>query len=549
MTVSRGTLRSMTRVPRTSYVLVLAVLAVLTACSGGDASEPDWSPLPAVDHPPAAAPQLRDQQQVWASLARLDPCALLDPAAARVKGFPRDLEPEARSPHSCEIERPADYYDVTAYVGVELTAEARFTRARVDLAGTVGYLASQPLGTLCRLALPVSDLHAIEFTGDSAQPGCREVRSFAAAAARRLSDDSPALLHAPGPDRRVACDLLSDAVGPLPPTRALRSGASFTESLDDCGVWRTTGPRLGLTGQQLQAVAPETRLRIEYSSPIREFYADGYRGSYRRLRGTEVHVEDSTECDVAWNAWPADVPAADAGDVAHARVTAATCRQAERIAGRVMAALERPAPRHRPIAPLTYRTDEPDTGAPGACADLADQAARECASYVDVEVPDDPVDLIRSAEADANVDCAAAADAVHETFGDDLQPVTATGVGPVVLDEDSQPLPLRDCVFVEPTHRLVVAVRFSSEPVGGESDEEVAGHPAVWSAEAAGSAPAHRREVRVALTAGDDRGHLWLSVAVHPHRRTGMYSDSAVDRTPLEHVEPLAELLAEQRFG
>lgn len=335
-------------------------------------------------------------------------------------------------------------------------------------------------------------------------------------------------------------------MGKLPPNRVLRSGTDWLTGIDRCGVWQGSGPKLALSGQQLQPVAPEAYLSLEYTESARDHFADGYLGAFERLRGTEVFVDGAPRCQVSWEAWAADLPDAEPGDVALATVEAKNCRRAKRITTRVMAAMERPPPTYQPIRQLPYRPDQPDSGAPGACAELTEQAARECAPYVDADLPDDPVELIRHVEADTNVGCAATWDAVRETYGDTLQPVTATGVGPVVLDEDDEPLPVRDCVFVEPTHQLVVAVRFSSEPLARETGDEIAGHPAA--AEEESSGPITQQQRWVALDRADERGHLWLSVTVQPHRRTGMYSNSPVDEAPLDEVDSLAAQIVAERL-
>lgn len=547
----------MSRITRSLALLTTVLLLVVAGCSDGGSSDdrPTWDALPEVERQ-APKVQQRDQDAVLAALARLDPCSLVDPAKARAPGFAADLPTSQQAPHECSVERPGDTYELTVTSGVELPASERYARTRMDLAGAVAYRLNDVGEGLCFVSLPVSDTHAIEFTGDNAGVGCRTVTAFAKVAARRLLNEPDMLLRGPGLERRAVCDLFAPAVGTLPRNRLLRTGTDVLSGLDQCGLWKGNGQvlRLGHTGRGPDPHHPDAFLQLEYGEPSRQHYA-GHPGDFLALAGTDAFVqrEDSQlGCRVGWDAWTAESPHTDAGDVARAEIEAKTCDRARKLARKVMTTIDQPAASHPTVPRLPYRPTEPDTGVPGACADVPPAAATHCAPYADddVEVPDDPVDLIRHAESDPMVTCAATTEAVRATYGDELVPVALSGSKSVLLRDEISPETTPDCLYVEPTHQVLVWVRLSSEAMDSTAaamadfpERKIADHPA-----RAGQAE-NLQERWVALDRADDRGLLHLTVMTQQHRRTGMDPDAKVDRAPLSKIDQLAEALTEEHLA
>ncbi|MCR6033662.1 hypothetical protein GGQ22_19830 [Nocardioides sp. zg-579] len=167
-------------------------------------------------------------------------------------------------------------------------------------------------------------------------------------------------------------------------------------------------------------------------------------------------------------------------------------------------------------APVFYAADEPDPGGVGGCAHLGDQRRWLCAPVDQdgVDVPADPVDLIRRGEVDPQVLCLPALEAARETAATDGRSWVAmtTTVSPQDRDERSSYDGPRQCTLVaaeddgggadaNPATILVSARR---EPLGTQANTEVSGHPA-YHAEIAGA-------WEIALT--DPTEHGYLSVQV-----------------------------------
>lgn len=522
-------------------LLVAATLLAVSACTG-DSDEPadPFEPLPKVEYATGSVPQDRDADAVTAALARIDPCALLDPAAADLKGYPKSLPAEADGPHVCEIEN-AGYDEVRVALGVELPATGgplsgndRFTRDLVTLGGAKAYVNAVD-STYCRVALPVSFTHAIEFTGSAGGIGgdsCHGPKGFAAAAARTLERQGPALSQR-GPGRWPACTLLREAVGELPQRKELRMGADFLYGMDECGVWQTSGSsKLGVTGAELQPVAADVSLQLEYTSPEPEYGRD-----FGTVNGRVLDGYRGPGCNLAWNEWAAP-PSVD-GDrqVARLKLSAPGCARARELAGRVTKVLDHDRPRlEQPQRPVLYAPDEADIAAPRGCENIPDFAAVDCAAYTSPDVPEGGIEVIRAAEADPNVNCAFALDAVRRYLGEQMRPVTA------VHGVDDAGAPAYACGFAEPDHRRQLWIRASSQPMGQEPGSEVAGRPARDLA----TRSEGMRQLWVALDGATDRGHVYAEMLVTPDRSTGMFSDSPVDRKPLGALdEVLADIMTE----
>lgn len=103
----------------------------------------------------------------------------------------------------------------------------------------------------------------------------------------------------------------------------------------------------------------------------------------------------------------------------------------------------------------------------GACADLAQQWARQCAEHSAGELPEDPAERIRQGEADPDVVCTAALDAAA-ALDVDARAVTAV---------EPEPNGSRACVLLIGERESTVWVSASRSSLGS-GDLEFAGHAA-----------------------------------------------------------------------
>ncbi len=525
--------------------LLCSACSLLPGGSEGDAPEP-LTPLAPVAREVPEAPADRDDAEVQRALAVLDPCALLSPTAARKVGD----DPGARmahGPHSCV----AGYgVRVTLHVGYD--EWDRFDEERLALGGAVAYRNSPLLGN-CKIYLPVSFTHAIEF-GAPDTSRCRKPRAYAAAAARRLLGDPESLLRPAGPNRLAPCDLFAEAVAPVPDDQQLVTGWRDDQSLDECALWdlpdaEETG------GLAINPVAARVHLELNLAPALDDWAGDGgYTRTFDTLAGERVQIqdEDGKGCWVHFDAWPADLPSSY-GQTVQARVFGGRCERMQRVAAGLIRALRDGDAEPRPVDAegLIYAADESDTPATGACQDVAGQADAECAPALDVGVPDDPRELLRRGEADPNVMCAAALGAVRERFGDDMRAATVLRSTATILDEDAPQV--AECVFVEPSHALRVGVTASTESLGSlyldGAELRIGGHAARRGEHGGLSEPKDSEVIAVALDGADEPGHLKVTVSVSPDREHGFWQSAPVDRKPLKSVEPFVTDLVEGLLG
>lgn len=513
------------------------VLLAAAACSSSsdhtnDNHEDPFEPLPKVEYSSGSVPQDRDQDAVTAALARIDPCALVDPAGVGLRGYPGTLRPEANGPHVCETIN-ADEDRVRVAVGVELPPEERFNRQLITLGGAKAYVAKQS-SIHCQVALPVSFSHAIEFTGSSMgvdADACAAAKGFAAAAAKRLAHPEDVELGR-ARDRWPMCDLLGQALGDRPNGTELRFGTDSLDGMDTCGLWQRSGGDFG-TGTELEPVAADVSLQVEYGDPEPE--PDEF-GTVNGRALSVYRYASATGCMVGWKERPT-LSGGGERRAAWFHVAAPSCSRARKTAAGVTGLLDSGRPvAAQPQRPVLYASAEPDVAAAGGCVDLRDQAPSDCAPYVPAEVPDDPVETIRAAEADPNVNCALALDAVREQFGERMRPVTA------VHGTDADGAPGYACGFLEASHSRQVWIRASSDPMGQDAGSHIDGRPAHDVTTRSDGI----RQLWVALDGTSEPGHLYAEVLVTPDRRLIAQGYPPVDKKPLQRLDELmADVMAE----
>ncbi|UPK75380.1 hypothetical protein MU582_01730 [Nocardioidaceae bacterium SCSIO 66511] len=505
-----------------------AALVLASGCTSGDDADPPEQETRIAYESGVSTPKDRDEDAVHASLARLDPCALIDPAGASVKGFSKGSEVSVDGPHVCEVDSPRSG-EVRVVLGVELGAEDRYTRDLQTIGGAKAYVDNSD-STFCRVALPVSFTHVIEFVGSGSAVGsdaCTSTTGIAEVAATRL-EQAESFEQPEGPSRASACAILGEAVD-LKKNREFRSGDDFLAGMDKCGVWEAPDAEADGAGLQFEPVAPEQYLEIEYRTPPN----DEFPRSFGTVRGRKLNGYDSGGCVLAWNEW--DGPK-EAGEklVARFQVSASKCPAAKRLVSAVTKVVDDGPPEPDGTQePILYGPDEEDVGAPGGCVDLAEYETADCKAYADSEVedidlPSDGEDLVRAGAEDPQVGCAIALDAVREHFGDEMAPITA------VNGTDLTGQPAYMCGFTEPTHSRQVWIDLVPEPMPDEPGSQIDGHDA----HDVTTASEGTRDLWI--TIGDDAetdGHVYAKAIVTPDRSAGLDSDAPVDEAPLDDLD------------
>lgn len=442
---------------RRARALVIATCVGLLVAGCSSSETPDPGPqAPTPREVPTGAPD-RDPDTMMHAVAALDPCALLDDDVTTAHGWETDL---SRGQFTCEV---PDEVEVTLYQ--PLGSDARFWQEPIVLGGALAYRDSPALDW-CTISVPVSFTHVITFEQVArvdSERDCGAVEDYATAAAARLLADPTAFRRDDLRDAVVACDVLADIVGEIPDGTTLPPGTYFS-TLGECGVWEDPDE------SGFQAVEPLTNLELRLGPPLSEWgAAGGWEDEERRtIAGTEVLVwGDDERCTLRFDAWPAST-----GEVMGADVTAAPCDEAVAMAERAIPLLANASGVDVMADAIVYADGQPDGAAVGACEHASAQAARECAPAVEVDVPDDPAELVALGAVDPNVVCSAAATVVHDLLADDLQPVT-------VLSTQNTPGAGASlaCEHVRADHALTVRVATAVEPLGYGDETTVAGHP------------------------------------------------------------------------
>ncbi|GAB3452200.1 hypothetical protein GCM10027436_51560 [Actinophytocola sediminis] len=124
-----------------------------------------------------------------ASLRRLDPCSLLDPAAV---GAPAGVAPQPTTTDGCRIDIAELGDHVSVMLGEKFDRGERYRSALLDLNGMKAYLdVSEPGTDSCQVVVPVSFRRVVSFVGRAgprSAPGdlCATTRAAAEAAVPRL---------------------------------------------------------------------------------------------------------------------------------------------------------------------------------------------------------------------------------------------------------------------------------------------------------------------------------------------------------------------------
>ncbi len=488
-------------------LLSCLLLTALAACSGDEESPRELTAQTPVARDVPTNPD-RDAATVEGNLTSVDPCRLFTAAAASEAGD-RLATRRPNDAFSCRI---GTFRTTVIQLGTEFDDLNRYYQGRHEAAGAVSYRSTTSQRD-CAVSLPVSQELAIEVR--SYDRACASTVGYAEAAARVLRERPASVERAEDDTNRfTACGLLAAAAD------SSESAVSpYGYSPSDCA----------LTSEDTNGV----RLVLDRDGPtVDEADARDVDG----VRATLDRVEE--QCWLQWDL-PGSVAAVD-GSVLTARLMTDTCDQARRLLPKVDAAARRTPPAGSPEGLLHDWNDgaTDDLATTGACVDIVNAAALQCAPAREAAVPDDPMDLIEQGEADPDVLCAAVTPIVRKHLGNQLTPATTLAAAPRSQDEAVA----TECSFGEPTHAVHVSVQVStSRPHLSEYGEydEVAGHPAelIESAGVKGTVPMKR--FWIAHQVGQPGG-LMVQVSVTPPRAEGNWQGIEVDPSPVDAANELA---------
>ncbi|UYM07699.1 hypothetical protein [Solicola gregarius] len=529
---------------RSALAVVLGALLLSGCFAGGekaDVAKDPFAPLPKVEHAKVEVPKDRDPRAVEEALRRIDPCALVRPARGSHPAFPAAARPSREGPHSCEVEAVNGYHgEIEVRLGEVMAADDRYAWRRIDVGGSAVY-ANADGGGFCQLAIPVSFEHTILFTVDlykyaggwAAQP-CVSAKRLVSRAIPILRTPA-AIPKAPGPGRWSACDLLAQTLdGQIPPKHVVRMGDGV-DGIDECRLYRADKSSLALTGASFGPIDTGIAARLVYDP-------DSARKKDTAIGGHAVEIMGKKPCEYSWRQWPTVSDSDYPGVVV---LSAPTCRQVERMSRIAMRALDGPPAQRSdtaPQRPLLYEFGESDVPAVDACMDLNPGERVDCRPYVEADLPDEPAEVVRHAEADRNVNCALAIDAVRRNFGRQMIPVTV-GAEPAVGPVDVTFARPQSCVFVEPEHGLEVWVQAASaslyNTISEVGDERVAGHRA-----SVDRVSEYSRFTAIALGRASDPGQLIVGVTRQPSEA----GRSRAAERRLDRIDSLAAELVEEHF-
>ncbi len=490
-------------VPLIAVVLAAAITAAVVMIGGdppGGSSSASDSGMRPETHTPA--PQGRDSAAVTAALRAIDPCALVDPAVARQVGNSGAVT-IAKGPHACFLVAGANYEPgdpgVTVKVGEYSEQLLRYFGLPVTIAGAKAYQYSETAKhPTCRLEFPVSFELAIEFsyslTGGDGDV-CPVVRRYAEAAVPRLRN-----MAAIAPAHRPysawdGCTLLATA---LPGDEAKKYRYRVSGSKD---------PLAGCETYDSASQKPGPKIEMFYDTP-----AELTGSQPRSIAGKNVGMTTlGDHCQAKWdggasgnqNKWFADVTV---------QVEDSSCDAAAALAERVMGLATGQPGQVAPAKEVLYGPGDNDTGARGACADLAvTGSVPDCEPYQQVALASSPQQIMADAGINRNVQCAVFHDAVIALYGKEFVPVTWGS----------------HCFFVDPKHKLMIQVNVNQKDAAGDYGQ---GAPGRRETSIAGKAAVeytndHQTEYDIYVSPTNDlraHGNVHLKVEGQPGRGRDM---------------------------
>jgi hypothetical protein len=508
---------------------MLALVAVLASgCGTADHARGDRT-APA---PPKGAPTFQPDTRQSAALGtvrQLDPCALIDVAAARVVGGGDPAHLARKAPHACSAYTGGVQIDMTYNA---LSHGQRYAAKPIVIDGHKAYQQATAGGiTGCVLTVPVSFELALQYEAmwqlDEPADPCTRLAPIVPAGLARLPQTLSAPMNAtavPGSEWD-ACTVLRTA---QPPNSTLSFGAiaisPFVDTVDGCTAT--------LTGEARQ---------LEFASMYDTMYAavpppNG--ATYTQIDNHHIQINSNQwGCTMSWSE--------GSGTTAVLRsVRDDTCPNATQATTQILAALHG-TPTTAPVTALSFfAPDEPDEPILGTCVDWNNQGTTDgCLNYLPPTPPGSGQALLTAAEADPNVTCLASQDAVRTLFGPDLHPIIFGGF----------------CHFLAPDHTADIQIAFNASFAPDQynlrqedhrSPITVAEHPAFAAHHEYGSLGL--MEWEIFASPGKDTsqpGYLSVDVRLMPPRGVAIISDHPpIDTSRSNLVVPLADALLRRYF-
>nr|WP_253668101.1 hypothetical protein [Streptoalloteichus tenebrarius] len=473
-------------------------------------------------------PSDRPAEAVLSALRQLDACALVDPSAAKSAGFARSV-PEG--PHTCDyLGNGGDKAEVR--IGHHFDHGSRYRSEPIELGGVRAYLfrGEQKEKAPCELNIPVSFTLSIRLDvrrGESTSSDtCAQARALGGAAAARLA--TPDALKV-DPATRPLSDwdgcTLARAATPQRPD--LRVSTAIQDSVDECRLEEDKKDT-----KDTKQAGTFVWFKIRYTS-------DPLQGNHvkRQIGGRTAAVMDFG--DNCWVSW-AHGPSGNSDKLAsHAVVEVKTqgCDNVANIAAEAMRVLAGAPPSPAaPQRPLTFRPDEPDGDAPGACVDFTSAgSSMGCEPHVAARVPTNKKDLMVAADKNPNVTCSMADEIVRQVFGQEMRPIVYGG----------------HCYWGEPTHAVAVRVtltpRYAPDQFGQDPSlyqnrqkKTFGGAPGVsWTA-----SKGTQYEIYLSTTGDITKpGYLAGEVQAWPARGS---ADATADTSKLSRLDQVMTMLAER---
>ncbi|SHF90812.1 DUF3558 domain-containing protein [Streptoalloteichus hindustanus] len=394
------------------------------------------SPVGAGGSAAAEQPVDRPAEAVLSALRQLDACALIDPAAATGAGFPNNARAVPTAPHSCEYAADGGA-KARVQVGRGFDHSGRYHAEPINLNGVKAYLyrGEKRNETPCEISVPVSFTLSINLevrlgTGAGGD-ACAQVKALGAAATTKLGNPDSVTAD---PAKRTlvnwdGCTLARIVTAQQPNLRRMSS----RDALDECQLV-----------EDKKQGGDDTKVEIRYDT-------DPLQGNQtiRQVGGRNAAITElSGSCWVRWAHGPSGSPE-KLHPLTVVTIKGSTCDNTTRTAAEAMRALAgAPPAAPPPQRPLTYRPDEQDDAAAGACVDyISAGSATGCRPHTGARVPSDKKDLIAAANADPNVACSAADETVRQVFGSAMRPVTYGA----------------HCFWGEPTHAITVRVTITGD--------------------------------------------------------------------------------------
>jgi hypothetical protein len=315
-------------------IATLVATLMLAACTPTEPDDQATSTPGGISESSSAASrpvaENRDERAVFATLLRIDPCALLKSAASALPGYPQQVQLRPSGPTRCSVSSADHAGGVRMWVD-ELSTNQRRGMRLTSLGGAKAYVERT---AVCKVYLPVSFTYALAFLTDGF-PGenqCPTGEQFVEAAATTLAHPETVWAEL----RWDTCDLLRTAIG----DETGNYRRDQVTVLDDCAEDKSAA-----------------WLYFDYGTPG----VDTDHVKYTRdvVGNTTVwRYELADGCRVEWQAGP---PRHQSEVGLRALVRLPTCEGAKQLAGSVMTLLTQPPPNDvAPQQPLLYTPDEPD---------------------------------------------------------------------------------------------------------------------------------------------------------------------------------------------